>query len=117
MSGLGEPSRPAIKDGVAFIAAPLDRTPPRRPRSQRSSRRAAPCTPFAGSDALVGGASAFLLDMKMASSRDNKVIIPIVLLVVLLILMVLLLRALLAPLLLIGTVVLSFGAALGLSAR
>jgi RND superfamily putative drug exporter len=42
------------------------------------------------------------------------VIIPIVLVVVLLILMVLL-RALAAPLILIGTVVLSFGAALGIS--
>ncbi len=42
-------------------------------------------------------------------------VIPIVLLVVLLIL-TLLLRALVAPLLLVGTVVLSFGAALGLSA-
>ena len=42
-------------------------------------------------------------------------IIPIVLLVVLLILIVLL-RALVAPLILLGTVILSFGAALGLSA-
>ena len=50
-----------------------------------------------------------------ASSNDNKVIIPLILLVVFLILM-LLLRAVVAPLILIGTVVLSFGAALGLSA-
>ena len=56
-----------------------------------------------------------LLDIENASSRDNKVIIPIVLLVVLLVLM-LLLRAVLAPVLLMVTVVLSFGAALGLSA-
>ena len=67
-----------------------------------------------GGDALVGGGSAFYLDTKIASDRDNKVIIPIVLLVVFLILM-LLLRALVAPLLLMGTVVLSFGAALGIS--
>ena len=46
-----------------------------------------------GADALVGGGSAFYLDTKNASDRDNKVIIPIVLLVVMLILM-LLLRAL-----------------------
>ena len=46
--------------------------------------------------------------------RDNLVVTPVVLLVVLLVLM-LLLRSLAAPLLLIGTVVLSFGAALGLS--
>ncbi|WP_205471453.1 MMPL family transporter [Nocardioides sp. SYSU D00038] len=68
-----------------------------------------------GADALVGGGAAFYLDTKEASDRDNRVIIPIVLLVVLLIL-VMLLRALVAPLILLGTVVLSFGAALGLSA-
>jgi RND superfamily putative drug exporter len=68
-----------------------------------------------GADALVGGGSAFYLDTKIASTRDNQVIIPIVLVVVFLIL-VLLLRALVAPLLLMLTVVLSFGAALGLSA-
>jgi RND superfamily putative drug exporter len=68
-----------------------------------------------GADALVGGGSAFYLDTKTASTRDNQVIIPIVLVVVFIIL-VLLLRALLSPLLLIGTVVLSFGAALGISA-
>jgi RND superfamily putative drug exporter len=68
-----------------------------------------------GAHALVGGGSAFYLDNKIASQRDSKVIIPIVLVVVLLIL-ILLLRALLAPLILIGTVILSFGAALGISA-
>jgi RND superfamily putative drug exporter len=67
-----------------------------------------------GADALVGGGSAFYLDTKTASIRDNKVIIPIVLIVVFLIL-VGLLRAIVAPLLLMGTVVLSFGAALGIS--
>ena len=71
-----------------------------------------PCTMVSGADALVGGGSAFYLDTKIASERDNRVIIPIVLVVVFLIL-VLLLRALLAPLILMGTVVLSFGAALG----
>ncbi|MDO9458069.1 MMPL family transporter [Nocardioides sp.] len=68
-----------------------------------------------GAGAEVGGGSAFYLDTKDAANRDNKVIIPIVLLVVFLILIGLL-RSLLAPLLLMGTVVLSFGAALGLSA-
>ena len=67
-----------------------------------------------GADALVGGGSAFYLDTKLASERDNKVIIPIVLVVVFMIL-VLLLRALISPLILIGTVILSFGAALGIS--
>jgi RND superfamily putative drug exporter len=68
-----------------------------------------------GADALVGGGAAFYLDTKTASTRDNKVIIPLVLLVVLLILIVLL-RALTAPIILMLTVVLSFGAAVGLSA-
>jgi RND superfamily putative drug exporter len=67
-----------------------------------------------GADARVGGGSAFYLDTKIASNRDNKVIIPIVLVVVFLIL-VGLLRAVAAPLILMGTVILSFGAALGLS--
>ncbi len=65
--------------------------------------------------ALVGGNTALNLDVQQASQRDNRVVIPLVMLVVLAVLAVLL-RALLAPVLLIATVVLSFGAALGLSA-
>ena len=53
--------------------------------------------------------------MERYATHDRNVIIPLVLLVVLIIL-ALLLRAVVAPLILIGTVVLSFGAALGLSA-
>jgi len=67
-----------------------------------------------GADALVGGTSAIYLDIQDASHHDNKVIIPVVLIVVMLILM-LLLRAIFSPVLLIGTVILSFGAALGIS--
>jgi len=66
-------------------------------------------------DAQVGGGTAALLDMDRATTHDNLLIIPLVLGVVLLILS-LLLRALIASLLLIGTVILSFAAALGLSA-
>jgi RND superfamily putative drug exporter len=66
-------------------------------------------------DTLVGGSAAIYLDTADAAHRDNRVIIPVVLIVVMLILM-LLLRALFAPVLLILTVILSFGAALGLSA-
>ena len=112
--GLGEPSQPAIKDGVAFIAAPLDSdaSSPASFTAVKQARSAVHAVP--GSDALVGGATAFLLDVEKASSRDNLVIIPIVLLVVLLVLMVLL-RAVTAPLILVATVVLSFGAALGIS--
>ena len=63
----------------------------------------------------MGGGSAISTDIEKASLHDDKVIIPLVLIVVMLVLMVLL-RALLSPLLLVATVVLSFGASLGLSA-
>ena len=68
-----------------------------------------------GADALIGGNSAINHDVQKASGEDNRLIIPVILAVVLIILMVLL-RAVVAPLILLGTVVLSFGAALGLSA-
>ena len=60
----------------------------------------------------VGGTTAINMDTQRAATHDSKVIIPLVLGVVLVIL-VLLLRAVVAPLLLMGTVVLSFAAALG----
>ena len=66
-----------------------------------------------GPNALVGGATAESYDYREAASRDNVVIIPIALVVVFLILAVLL-RALLAPFLLVLTVILSFAASLGL---
>jgi RND superfamily putative drug exporter len=68
----------------------------------------------AGADAVVGGPDAINLDVARANTRDRRVIIPLVLVVVLVIL-ALLLRALVAPLLLIATVVHSFAAALGAS--
>ena len=68
-----------------------------------------------GADALVGGQTAAQLDVDQASERDRNLIIPVVLLVIFLIL-ILLLRALLAPLVLIGTVVLSYFATLGVCA-
>jgi len=63
--------------------------------------------------AKVGGDIAVNLDTRNAAALDTRVVIPIVLVVVLLILM-LLLRAVTVSLLLIGTVVLSFVAALGI---
>jgi putative drug exporter of the RND superfamily len=68
-----------------------------------------------GADALVGGQAAIQYDTKQASQHDRNLIIPIVLAVILVVL-ALLLRAIFAPLLLIVTVVLSFAAALGVSA-
>lgn len=65
-------------------------------------------------DALVGGTAAQALDKETATARDLGVVVPLVLLVVLLVL-IWLLRSLVAPLLLLGTVVVSYFAALGAS--
>ncbi len=68
-----------------------------------------------GGDAvLVGGPTAEEFDLRHAVESDTKLLVPIVILVVFLILMILL-RAVAGPLMLIGTVVLSYFAALGLS--
>jgi len=63
-------------------------------------------------DSLVGGPTAIEFDVRDAAGWDSAVIPPIILVVVLLILIGLL-RAVVAPAILIGTVILSFLAALG----
>ena len=70
---------------------------------------------IAGADAIVGGQTASQLDVNEASLHDRNLIIPVVLVVIFLVLIVLL-RALAAPLILIGTVVLSYFATLGVCA-
>ncbi len=65
--------------------------------------------------ALVGGTSAVYFDVRTANAEDNRTIIPIVLLVITLILG-LLLRSILSAVLLLGTVVLSYFATLGVCA-
>lgn len=64
--------------------------------------------------ALVGGATAVQLDIARGAAHDQAVVMPLVLAVVLLVL-ILLLRALVAPLVLLATVMLSYAAALGVS--
>ena len=76
-------------------------------------RAAVHAVPRAG--ALVGGDTAVQLDIQRTARGDRNLLMPIVFAVVFAIL-VLLLRSLVAPLLLIATVVLSYGAALGASA-
>jgi RND superfamily putative drug exporter len=115
VDGLSEVSpEPVVKGGVAYVQATINNDALSQAAFDTvdAAREAVHAVP--GADALVGGYSAISLDVENASSRDNLVIIPIVLVAVMLILMVLL-RAVLSPLLLIATVVLSFGAALGLS--
>ncbi|MBZ5733219.1 MMPL family transporter [Nocardioides sp. TRM66260-LWL] len=116
VEGLGRPGEATpIGEGRVYLTAAVagDVSSPQAFAQVRAAREAVHAVP--GADALVGGGSAFYVDIQQASARDSRVIIPLVLAVVLLIL-VLLLRALAAPLILLATVVLSFGAALGLSA-
>ena len=69
----------------------------------------------ADSSALVGGTSATYFDVRTANDRDNKTIIPIILFVITIILG-LLLRSILSAVVLLGTVVLSYFATLGVCA-
>jgi RND superfamily putative drug exporter len=66
-------------------------------------------------DALVGGTTAIDIDDEASAAHDRDWVIPIVLAISFVILIILL-RALLAPLLLLGSVILSFLAALGVAA-
>jgi RND superfamily putative drug exporter len=65
--------------------------------------------------AIVGGETASNLDARESGARDLRVIVPSVL-VVITIVLALLLRSLVAPVLLIATVVLSVGATVGVAA-
>ena len=104
----------ALKDGRTVLQAQLSASydSPAATATIERLRDAVHAVP--GADALVGGSTAANLDVENASNRDRNVIIPIVLGVILVVL-ALLLRALVAPLLLIATVVLSFFATLGVS--
>lgn len=75
--------------------------------SLRESVQAVP-----GANALVGGDDATRLAVKQAYERDQLLVIPLILVLVFIVL-VLLLKALVAPLLLLGSVVLSFFSAMG----
>jgi RND superfamily putative drug exporter len=65
-----------------------------------------------GADAMVGGLDAQALDVKDAYAHDQLIVIPLILILVFIVL-VLLLRALVAPVLLLVTVVASFFASMG----
>ena len=107
-------SAPVIKDGQALMLGELKDDPSSRTAMRTVEQARIAVHGVEGADAQVGGSTAIMLDTQEAAARDSKVIIPIVLVVVLLIL-ALLLRAIVAPLLLMATVVLSFGAAIGVS--
>lgn len=111
----GTVTEPVVRDGLAYVEATLADPADSDAAADTIDRARETLHAVEGADALVGGATAVNLDVQRASSNDNALIIPIVLVAVLIILGVLL-RSIAAPLILLGTVVLSFGAALGLSA-
>lgn len=116
IDGLGAPEEAVpLADGRSYFEATIsaDISSQKAFDIVEASRDAAHAVD--GADAIVGGGSGFYLDTKVAANRDNLVIIPLVLVVVFLILLALL-RAVVAPVILIATVVLSFGAAVGISA-
>jgi RND superfamily putative drug exporter len=113
--GISEVADPVVKEGLVLLDGTLQAAPdsPEAHRTVERVRAAVHAVP--GADAQVGGMTAMVVDINEANKHDNRLIIPLVLLVVLVILAILL-RAVVAPLILIATVVLSFGAALGVSA-
>jgi putative drug exporter of the RND superfamily len=114
VSGISAVAAPVVRGDSAFLAGTLSVAPDSQAAIDTVTRVRDAVHSVSGEQAIAGGDSATRGDTLAASSNDNKVLIPLILLVVFLILM-LLLRAVVAPLILIGTVVLSFGAAIGLS--
>ncbi|CAM3538344.1 MMPL family transporter [Occultella aeris] len=112
---LGPPGTPAPAptevDGQVMLQATLT-DPPDSAAAESTVRE---LRERLGEDVLVGGVTATAVDSNDASTRDRTLLIPLILGVIALILMVLL-RSVLAPLLLVATVVLSFGSAMGISA-
>jgi RND superfamily putative drug exporter len=108
-------TQPVVKDGFAYLEGTLSSTPDSQASYTAIQRLRASVHAIPGADGKVGGGSAVNLDIQDATRHDRNVVVPLVLVVVFVILG-LVLRAIVAPLLLVGTVVLSFAAALGVSA-
>src|SRR5262249_12273768 len=106
---------PAIRAGHAYLEGTLTTAPDSQAAYATIDRVRANVAAVPGAGALLSGNTAINLAVQQAATHDRNAIIPIVLVVVFVIL-ALLLRAVIAPLMLIATVVLSFAAALGVSA-
>jgi RND superfamily putative drug exporter len=115
VNGISEVAPPIVKGDLAYLAGTMSyRTDSTDAIGTVDGVRAA-VHKVEGADAIAGGSTATRVDTLRASSRDNKIVMPLILAVVFLILM-LLLRSVVAPVILAATVVLSYGAALGISA-
>jgi RND superfamily putative drug exporter len=113
--GITGVTRPEVKDGYAYVEGTLNAVADSEAAFASIERARTALHAVPGADAKVGGGSAVIMDINAASRHDRNLVVPIVLVVVFLILSVVL-RSLVAPLILVGTVVLSFAAALGVSA-
>lgn len=112
----GAAPAPTVSDGDVLLIATLTDAADSLAAEQTIRDLRTSFTDAFGADVvLVGGPTAIDLDTNDTSIRDRTVIIPVILFVILVILM-LLLRAVVAPILLILSVIVSFGAALGISA-
>jgi putative drug exporter of the RND superfamily len=112
--GITGVTRPVIRDGHAFLQGTLTSAPDSQAAFGTIDKVRAAVHAVAGADAMVGGNTAVTLDIARAADHDRNLIIPIILVLVFVILG-LLLRAIIAPIMLIATVALSFAAALGVS--
>jgi putative drug exporter of the RND superfamily len=113
--GLAAVSAPQVRGGLVYLQGTLASKPDSAAAYATVDRVRTAVHAIPGADAEVGGGTAINADVEHYAQRDLEVVIPIVLIVVLVILG-LLLRAIVGPVILIATVVLSFGAAMGLSA-
>ncbi|WP_370589310.1 MMPL family transporter [Salinibacterium sp. ZJ70] len=109
-----EAFEPTVVDGEVLLQATLSSAADSAD-AEKTVRELREAVKDVDADAIVGGVTATAIDTNDTSIHDRNLIIPIILVVIFLILM-LLLRSIVAPLLLIGTVVVSFAAALGVSA-
>jgi RND superfamily putative drug exporter len=112
--GVASVGAPVERDGLVRIEATLDDAPDSDAAAATIDQLRASLDDV-GTDVLVGGRVAVELDGKNAAASDRGVVIPLVLIVIMIILM-LLLRAVTVSLVLVGTVILSFFATLGLCA-
>jgi putative drug exporter of the RND superfamily len=115
VSGVTDVTQPVVRGGYAYVEGTLNAVADSKAAFDTVERARTTLHAVPGADAKVGGGSAVTMDINAASQHDRNLVVPIVLVVVFLILSVVL-RALLAPLILVATVLLSFGAALGVSA-
>ena len=113
--GIASVTQPVTKDGRSFLQATMTPSPDSTAAYTLVDKVRTEVHGIPGAQAKVGGGTAINKDVESAAAHDRDLLIPLILGVVLLILG-LLLRAIVAPLVLIATVVLSFASALGISA-